>query len=555
MVMRQRVWRGMFVIAWVSVLVSSSHAIAAPLHDDTTWHAEYFNNTTLSGSPALVREEVTIDHQWGIRWPGPGVRADNFSARWSRTMQLDYSGNYRLYINSDDGMRVWVDDILLMDQWFDRQEAWTTADIYLAAGLHKFKVEYYEHVGAARAQVVFQPEGDGTGAFWHVEYFPNPDLDGNPGVAGSVPELSFNWGSGNPIEWIPAHWFSARMTRDVIFASGTYQFVVTTEGGVRFYVDDNLILDQWHETDKTTYTTNATLTAARHRLRLEYMDTWKNASVVLRWQPVVVTPTGWLGEYFDTDTPGATPAMVREDKAIDFNWGTNAPFVGMPSEHWSARWTRTLSLTPGYYRLTTVTDDGVRLWVDGNLVIDEWIRNDSQPFFGDVYLAAGPHTIKMEYYNFTGGAQAHLTWQKTNTTNTTAIVDDGGIGFTTGGADSGWHTSYYGYSGRSRWTYNQAGFWARWTPNLPKPGHYEVFVYIPGGTNRTTTAHYYLKHEGDIVEFKINQRAKAGQWVSLGTYTFNANDTEFVHLDAVTGEPAGTRTVGFDAVKWIFRGP
>jgi hypothetical protein len=470
-------------------------------------------------------------------------------------MQLDYSGNYRLYINSDDGMRVWVDDILLMDQWFDRQEAWTTADIYLAAGTYKFKVEYYEHVGAARAQVVFQPEGDGTGAFWHVEYFPNPDLDGNPGVAGSVPELSFNWGSGNPIEWIPAHWFSARMTRDVIFASGTYQFMVTTEGGVRFYIDDALILDQWHETDKTTYTVNTTLTAARHQLRLEYMDTWKNASIVLRWQPVAVSPTGWLGEYFDTETPGATAVMVREDKAIDFNWGTNAPFVGMPSEHWSARWTRTSSFTPGYYRFTTVTDDGVRLWVDGNFVIDEWIPNDSKPFFGDVYLAAGPHTIKMEYYNFTGGAQAHLTWQKTNTTDTTAIVDDGSIGFATGGADSGWHTSYYGYGGRSRWTYNQGGFWARWTPTLPRLGHYEVFVYIPGGTNRTPTAHYYLKHEGDIVEFKIDQRAKAGRWVSLGTYTFNANGTEFVHLDAVTSEPAGTRTVGFDAVKWVYRGP
>ena len=79
-----------------------------------------------------------------------------------------------------------------------------------------------------------------------------------------------------------------------------------------------------------------------------------------------------------------------------------------------------------------------------------------------------------------------------------------------------------------------------------------MLVYIPGGTNRTTSAHYYLRHEGEVVEFKIDQRAKAGQWVSLGTYTFNANDTEFVHLEAATSEPAGTRTVGFDAVKWVY---
>ena len=42
---------------------------------------------------------------------------------------------------------------------------------------------------------------------------------------------------------------------------------------------------------------------------------------------------------------------------------------------------------------------------------------------------------------------ARLTWQRMNTTGTTAIVDDGDLGFTTGGADSGWHTAYYGYGG------------------------------------------------------------------------------------------------------------
>ena len=96
--------------------------------------------------------------------------------------------------------------------------------------------------------------------------------------------------------------------------------------------------------------------------------------------------------------------MVREDQAVDFDWGTNAPFVGMPSEHWSARWTRSLDFTPGYYRFTTVTDDGVRLWVDDKLLIDQWVPNDGKPFFGDMYLAAGLHTVKMEYYNLTGKA-------------------------------------------------------------------------------------------------------------------------------------------------------
>jgi hypothetical protein len=55
--------------------------------------------------------------------------------------------------------------------------------------------------------------------------------------------------------------------------------------------------------------------------------------------------------------------------------------------------------------------------------------------------------------------------------------------------------------------------------------------------------------------FVINQRTKAGQWVSLGTFTFNADGTEFVHLEAATSETADTRTVAFDAVKFVFRAP
>jgi len=526
---------------------------ALPVLDDTRWHAEYFNNIMLAGPPVLVRQEAVINHEWGIRQPGPNVQADNFSVRWTRTMDLDYSGNYRIYTNSDDGIRVWVDDILIVDEWFDQQDAWTSADIYLTAGKHHFRVEYYEHIGAALAHVVIQPEGDGLGTFWYAEYYANPDLEDEPGLIDVVPVIEFNWGSGSPGEWIPANWFSARFTRDVIFAAGTYQFIITTEGGVRLYIDDALILDRWYETDRTTHTANVSLTAARHRIRLEYMDTWSNASVSLRWQPAAISATAWKGEYFDRETPDTTPVMVREDPEISFDWGTSAPGLGMPAEHWSARWTRWLSLAPGYYRFTTLTDDGVRLWVDGNLVIDQWILNDSQSFFADVYLAAGPHEVKMEFFNAAGGARAHLTWHKMNTTDLTAIVDDGDVGFTAGGAESEWHTIYYGYGGRSLWTYNRSGFWARWIPALPRLGYYEVLVYIPGVYNCTSSAHYYLKHEGDISEFIIDQCAKAGQWVSLGTYGFNANNTEFVHLEAATNEPAGTRAVSFDAVKFLYQ--
>src|SRR3954463_8937669 len=81
----------------------------------------------------------------------------------------------------------------------------------------------------------------------------------------------------------------------------------------------------------------------------------------------------WHGEYFavaDPMSPGATPILVREDPKIDFDWGANSPDVSIPTDNFSVRWSRTLTLAAGSYRFTTNTDDGVRLKVDGVTVID-----------------------------------------------------------------------------------------------------------------------------------------------------------------------------------------
>jgi hypothetical protein len=82
----------------------------------------------------------------------------------------------------------------------------------------------------------------------------------------------------------------------------------------------------------------------------------------------------------------------------------------VPKDHFSARWTQPLYFRGGVYRFTTYTDDGVRLWVDGKLLIDSW-----RPMRGyhsaTVRLSAGTHDVKMEYYERTGVALARLTWR------------------------------------------------------------------------------------------------------------------------------------------------
>ena len=117
--------------------------------------ANYYNNTTLSGSAVLTRCEASINNSWGTGGPGSGVSTDNFSVRWEGTHSFE-AGDYTFTATSDDGIRVWVDNELLIDQWKDQPPTTYNATRTLAAGDHQVKVEYYEKSEGATAQLSWQ---------------------------------------------------------------------------------------------------------------------------------------------------------------------------------------------------------------------------------------------------------------------------------------------------------------------------------------------------------------------------------------------------------------
>ncbi|HEX2034759.1 MAG TPA: PQQ-dependent sugar dehydrogenase, partial [Chloroflexota bacterium] len=120
------------------------------------YRAEYFNNRTLSGSPAFTRCETSISYDWGGGGPGFGVGPDNFSVRWTGRHQLD-AGNYTFTARADDGIRLWLDGALLIDAWYDQPVTTYTASRTVTGGEHEVKVEYYENGGGAIAQVSWAP--------------------------------------------------------------------------------------------------------------------------------------------------------------------------------------------------------------------------------------------------------------------------------------------------------------------------------------------------------------------------------------------------------------
>jgi hypothetical protein len=80
---------------------------------------DYFNNTALSGAPALTRTDSTVDFIWSGS-PGAGVTSDNFEARWTGQVQAQFSETYQFCTITDDGVRVWINDVPVIDQWVNQ---------------------------------------------------------------------------------------------------------------------------------------------------------------------------------------------------------------------------------------------------------------------------------------------------------------------------------------------------------------------------------------------------------------------------------------------------
>jgi len=120
-----------------------------------TWRGEYFANRWLTEMPVLIRQDAAVDFNWGSGSPGASVPADDFSARWQRYVPFD-AVTYRFTVSADDGVRLWVDDRLLIEQWQD-QSATYSADISLTQGYHRMRLEYYEAGGSAAVRLSWGP--------------------------------------------------------------------------------------------------------------------------------------------------------------------------------------------------------------------------------------------------------------------------------------------------------------------------------------------------------------------------------------------------------------
>lgn len=261
------------------------------------------------------------------------------------------------------------------------------------------------------------------------EYFDDLDFVGLKATRVD-PRLDFRWGTDAPAPGVDPEGFSVRWTGQLLpAASELYTLTSVTDDGCRVWVNGELVIDHWTPQGRLERTGSIRLRAWELvDLRVEYFDQGGPAAAQLYWSspstPRQIIPEeclfaplegsllqGLRGEYFDHEDL-TNLKMTRVDSKVNFAWGHASPHPSIEPDYFSVRWTG--QVEPQYsetYTFYTVSDDGVRLWVDGQPLIDDWKVRGTEERSGSITLvAAKRYDLRLEYFECVATAQVHLSW-------------------------------------------------------------------------------------------------------------------------------------------------
>ena len=245
---------------------------------------------------------------------------------------------------------------------------------------------------------------------WRGDYWNNPNQSGPPLLTRNDLVIFFNWGDGTADSSLGVDHFSARWQRTLNFDAGIYRFNIEVDDGFRLYIDNVLVLGEWEEGAARTYTVDVPLSAGMHTIQVDYFE--RTGVALMRfWWERNDSFSGWKGEYFGNRTLQGNPVLVRDEPQIDFNWGEGRPATNLPVDHFSARWQRRVSFEPGTYRFFLRIDDGARVYLDSQLILDAWEDGADRTVNVDVTLPAGERALQVEFFESSGVARISFWWQ------------------------------------------------------------------------------------------------------------------------------------------------
>ncbi|OQX00224.1 MAG: hypothetical protein BWK73_49160, partial [Thiothrix lacustris] len=347
-----------------------------------------------------------------------------FSARWTGKYLFRDGGTYRFVTDTDQGVRLWVDGVLVIDKWA-QQNSKQQKVIKLKAGLHTIKMEYFDSWSVARAKLNWEkllectatPENQLCG-----EFYATTDFSGDVADVMLADQINFDWAGAAPSSFVPSDRFTVRWTGNVRFEKGLYRLLTDVDDGIKVWVDDKLLIDAWSLKaplyGKQRLLTN--MTAGLHKIKVEYLENTGNAKAKIWWEKTpdcsTEIPQGkFCASFYNTKDLTGQVIETRYDDAINFDWKNTSPQTGINADNFSIRWQGKFEFAEGEYTFMAKSDDGFRLWVDGQLLVDAWKLQSATSYTKPIFLTGGLHTVKAEYYEASGAAVAQMSWKALST--------------------------------------------------------------------------------------------------------------------------------------------
>lgn len=285
---------------------------------------EYFEAADPTNNVSkLQRVDPTVNFNWGSGSPDPAIRTNNFSVRWSGVLVAPVSGQYEIYTESDDGVRLWIDNSLKIWDWSTHSVKTNRTVVNLEAGKsYPIKLEYFESSGKAVSRLLWKvpgkskvviPTSNLKPASSTTSLLPPPSIvtstplpivvqaPKSPGLVGSYynqtdftqlaftrvdATVDFDWGLFSPdLTQIGPDTYSVEWNGYVTApADGDFTFSTVADDGVRLWVNNTSVIDDWQDHQATEKTGTIRLNVGKkYPIKLQYYDNAYNSRIRLRW--------------------------------------------------------------------------------------------------------------------------------------------------------------------------------------------------------------------------------------------------------------------------------
>lgn len=434
----------------------------------------YFSNVLLNGNPVFVRTDSQINFDWGATPPNASLPSTGYSVRWLGNFDFA-GGDYTFTATTSDGMRLYIDGAVAIDAWRDQAPTVYTSRLSIAQGSHLITVEHYSRTGSESAHLSWllnAPSGRRGASPPSISFFSGTPATITAGqsstlswsVAGAT-SVTLDNGIGNVTSVTtktvtPTQTTTYKLTamNDAGSVSATVTIAVnSTQGDSQppsAPVLTSATAKSASQVDLSWTASNDNVGVTGYQIlrngsvlttvsggSLSYADTSVAASTSYAYTirafdavgnlsqpsnsitsttpaPPAADPCGdpgtgaFKGCYYNNLTLSGSPAIVRTDNQVNFDWTGGSPNPALLTPYnFSVRWQGYFDFQAGDYNFTALTSDGMRVYVDGVLIIDSWRDQAPNLYTSMRSITAGRHLVKVEYYLRTGTGAAHLTWQ------------------------------------------------------------------------------------------------------------------------------------------------